>query len=275
MKFWLLTLIFLSASAFAAAPELNVSGFASCLAQVEPSFSADVTREKYSIDKSSMETLLPYLAFYPGQRFPIANGLVQKKGFELWSTRFDPESAVLAGSLVALVGTPIVPAQVFALALKACGGDDVFCAAISAHNVLRTLGRYPQAIAKDYDYNPDWFKDRRDYWLGEIPLIRSSLISLRRDANEDYFGEWYHFFGIFTYALAGQTANGNLNDASQIVKLNQTATLILTGKAESPEKAQVDQDSVDVSKLYINGSSAGNASECSESAAYVAPGLWI
>ena len=274
MRFWPLTLVLLGASAFAGAPELNVSSFASCLSQVEPIFSAAMTREKYSIDQSSMETLLPYLAFYPGQRFPIANGLVQKKGFELWGSRFDAESAVLAVSLASLAGTQIVPSQVFSLALKACGGTDVFCAAISAHNVLRTLGRYPQAVAKDHDYNPDWFKDRRDYWLGEIPLIRTSLISLRRDANDDHFGEWYHFFGIFTYALAGQTANGNLNNANQIVKLNQTATFILTGKAESPEKAQVDQDSVDVSKFYINGTSPV-APDCSEPAAYVALSLWI
>ena len=234
-----------------------------------------------------MDTLLPYLAFYPGQRFPLVNDLVQKKGFELWATRYDGQSALLANSLASLTGTQIVPAQVFDLALKACGEDDIFCAAISAHNVLRTLGRYPQAISRNkitgeiHDYNPDWFKAHRDYWLGEIPLIQKALIPLRRDLNDDHFGEWYHFFGIFTYALAGQTANGNLNSANQIVSLNRYATLILTGKEESPEKAQVDQDSVEVSKLYIAGAlksfliyaAIEGTSACSGADSYVSPGL--
>ena len=265
-----------SCPAFAATSQLNIEGFASCLAQEEPVFSVPVTKKKYKINRTSLNTLLPYLAFYPGQRYPLFNAVNQKRGFALWETRFAEQGAKLASALAEQPAhSSLVPSKLFEMALTACGDRDVFCAAIASHNVLRTLGRHQKAIYKDKvtgevtDFNPEWFKNNRDFWLKKIPVLKRSMIALRKVPNTDQFGEWYHFFGIYTYVLASDTAKGNTNNANAIVSLNKLATKLINGHDEDPIKAQVDQDSVGVSKLYINKKSSALPLDCSQVSAYV------
>lgn len=257
-----------------AAPQLNVEGFASCLASQEPNYSPKATKSKYHVNAEAMGTLLPYLAFYPGQRYPVFNELNQKKGFELWENRFVAQSERLAFALAGRSMKKLVPAELFQMALDACGDRDVFCAAVTSHNVLRTLGRHAKAIHKDKktgkitDYNPDWFKNNKAFWLKQIPVIRKTMIPLRTVETSDYFGEWYHFFGIYTYVLALDAANGNTLGAKQIVSLNKLATKVVNGHEEDPAKVQVDQDSVEVSKKYLKKTAAFEF-DCSDVSAYV------
>jgi hypothetical protein len=260
---------------------LNLDGFASCLMANSPALKVKEIRKKYQLTSDDMATLLPYLAFYPGQRWPGFNTLVQKKGSLLWADRFEATGEKLALRLLQEVKAmpaekKLMPGQFFKLANEVCGGGDVFCAAITAHNVLRTLGRYMFSAyhnpvsGKDHDYNPNWFKRRSKFWSEQSPLIEKRLVKLANDPTIELYGEWYHFYGVLTYAVFSWVNEGNLDGVKNVVWLDRIATRIFNHHAEKPEKAQLDLDTVQISERFVKKTTS-DATDCSMRESYVNP----
>jgi hypothetical protein len=260
-------------------PQLNVSGFAYCLAQEAPR--VDLGAEARDNGFSATDGLLLYLSVYPGKRFPAPIGNLQESAHERWAVALEPRERQLAASLAARLGEApesVAPAPFFGEALGACDGG-VFCAALISHNVLRTLGRHAQAIYQDpltgatRDLNPAWFTDDREAWLGRIPGLQPLLLNLRPDHGGDGWGEWYHFFGVLAFAiheLALHSPAAGIGNVEIVVRLNELLNPLLAGGPESPEKARLDRDSVAVDWSFVSGEGRSPAGSCDDRASYVA-----
>lgn len=269
------TTLFLNAP-YLYASQLNISGFAQCLRADAPSIDTTYTQATYSF--SDGDFILPYLAFYPAQ-WPTLVSPFRNAALKRWSGNFEQEEQALSQDLFSLE-TSLTPGGFFEAALNACDthtgesqGEpkDVFCAALISQNVLRTLGRYPNAIdsKQGVDLNPDWFKNNQSAWLKIIPTLQSQMISLQQDGQGDRLGEWYHFFGILTFSAHELTLHGELESAAVGAKLNDLLHKFLTGEPEDPIKAQIDQDSVQVARAYLLGTETAPQSSCDIQAAYV------
>jgi hypothetical protein len=261
MKLW--PFAFLLFATFASAAELNVEGFASCLGSESASINLSALQSQYHFN--DLDLLIFYLAAYPGEELPLVPGFIQTRAEAQWGAPFESQGSALASQFLRM--PPHTPQDAFRAGLSVCSGD-VFCAALTVQNVFRTLGRYQQSIVANVDYNPDWFKSNRDQWIAFVPVIQSSMISLRVDGGGDRFGEWYHVFGVLAYAIDQMALGHSESSVSKIVDLNNLLDKELTGNNEDPAKAQIDQDSVVMSWDFLGGNTV-SAGDCSSAAAYV------
>jgi hypothetical protein len=234
--------------------QLNVAGFANCLADQETGFDFDSLRDRYNFNM--FDLLLPYLAIYPGTHLgPLTP--MQRESEAHWQTPWDGQDAQLAQAIAAAL--PTTPAEAFQLAIKGCDSKDVFCAALSLQNVYKTFGRHDQAISQDpktgekTDYNPDWYKNQSAQWLAQLPTIQAAMISLRTDGQGDRWGEWYHFFGILAYAARDMSLGKDETSLDFIVRMNKLLNPWIAGEPENPLKARFDRDSAEVSWAYLTG----------------------
>jgi hypothetical protein len=140
---------------------------------------------------------------------------------------------------------------VYREALKLCEPHDVFCGALIAHNVLRTLGRHRQAISHSSDRNPGWFKERREFWLGHLPKLERTMVALRSGPGGERFGEWYHFFGLLVYSIREFSVHGNFTRVRLAAFMNRVANPLVLGTREEPAKIQLDRDSIQIAALYL------------------------
>jgi|GEM_PF-6304252 len=251
--------------------QLNVPGFAGCLAEPlgHRAIESPVIRRAYSL--GATDGLLLYLSVYPGVRPAGPLGWwLQDQAHQAWQTGLErAEEKLLPVLLEAAERSEregsfegsLTPGTLFANALESCRRfgpqagvleDDPLCAAVISHNALRTLGRHRRAVGVDprlnrtVDLNPDWFKLRRGFWLERIPFIQMALLPLRPSGEGDRFGEWYHFFGILAFGLRDHAVNGNLRQTWLAVRMNQVLNPVLAGGFEEPEKARLDRDSAGV-----------------------------
>jgi hypothetical protein len=261
-------------SAIAATPQLNVRGFADCLKEKQSSVDLDFTRATYS--PGDFDWMLPYLAFYPAH-WPFLIEGERDRALKRWSGDFSGQEASLATALADLAdrGTAVYPGDAFGIALGFCRQDpaDLFCASLVLHNVLRTFGRHDQAVDGNEDLNPAWFQSEHADWARRLPRIQARLIPLRTDGGGDRWGEWYHFFGIFTYAIHEMAAHGELTSADLAARMNDLLNPLLVGSEEDPAKAQVDQDSVEVARRYLNATRAPIRPSCDSVSAYVSSSM--
>lgn len=267
----LLGLAFVIATpALAAPPQLNVSGFAHCLAAEDNAFSIKQLDDTYDFGRGDL--LLAYLAVYPGKRLAGIAGRLQALAHDRWATAWEPREAKLADVLAHLdERTKLTPAMVFREALKLCDRHDIFCGALIAHNVLRTLGRHSAAISHSKDRNPAWFKERQEFWLKYIPQLERTMVALRSTPGGERFGEWYHFFGLLVYGIRELSVHGNFTRVSLAAFLNRVANPILLGGPEAPAKVQLDKDSIRVAALYLrHEDQPAPAAGCNAGAAYAA-----
>lgn len=281
-SFLIVGLISFNAWAGAFVPyQLHPRRFAACLKETIPS--ADVASTR-AIGKShgfgNLDLLLIHLAVYPGVQIPAVSLLLQSKAKLWWTDWYNLRERTLAESIVdfGAHSRTLFPRDLFADALKSCGKGDFFCASLIAHNVLRTLGRYPQGIyrnpltGKSTDYNPAWFKAERDKWIASNPATQTSLIPLRPDGSGDRWGEWYHFYGILTYALHEVALGKRPASVEFVVRMNEVLNPLLAGGKEEPEKARLDRDSIEVAQWFLTDTHPPKV-DCSKAATYVA-GAW-
>ena len=178
-----LLIAFGETGAVGATPQLNIDGFSECLSSAHPAGPLPALGElaaKYEFNSS--DGLLIYLAIYPGKYVPFYSEALQKPGLKRWSGDWESREESLAETLLSLAGRgTIYPQDLFRSAVPLCDGD-LFCTALTTQNVLRTMGRHPQAIyhdrltGEDEDRNPAWFKDKKEKWLLDLPKIQSALI---------------------------------------------------------------------------------------------------
>ncbi|MBI3558585.1 MAG: hypothetical protein HY074_20130 [Deltaproteobacteria bacterium] len=245
-------------------PQLNAGGFAACLGQAAPEFDLGQLQQRYRFRDTDL--LLPFLAVNTTIRLPVL-GLAQRAAKRRWTDSWNRRESTLAASL--LGEEHLTPDVFFKKAAQTCSGD-IFCAALISHNILRTLGRHSQAANAKHDYNPRWFKSNRDFWLAQIPLVRQALIPLRSDGGGDRWGEWYHFFGILTFAIHEVAHTGQLGTTLFVARMNAILNPWLTnGGIESAEKARIDLDSAQVAWLYLTRRLLASGSSCAETASYV------
>lgn len=257
-----------------APPQLNVPGFAYCLAQEEPRVDLDAEAKAYGF--SSSDLLVIYLSLYPGKRLPGPLARLQDKAHSRWARAFETREAALAEWLRTQTDS-LSPSRFFREALQACDGS-AFCAALISHNVLRTLGRHEQALYHDaltgaaHDLNPEWFTSSQELWSIQIPLLQKQLLSLRPDRDGDGWGEWYHFFGILSYSIHELSINQGMAHVDLVVRLNELLNPILAGGPEGAEKARLDRDSAHVAWDFLRGADLEdrrNSRSCDERASYV------
>jgi hypothetical protein len=259
MKLW--PFAFWLVATVVSASDLNIQGFATCLGK--PSISLPALESQY--DFNDLDLLIFYLAAYPGEKLPHVPTFVQTQAEARWGAQFESRGDQLAQAF--LRTPPHTPQDAFRAALSVCSAD-VFCAALTIQNVLRTFGRYGQSVVGNVDDNPEWFKNNRDQWIAFVPVIQTSMISLRTDGGGDRFGEWYHVFGILAYAIDEMALGHSESSVTKIVELNNRLDKNLTGNNEDPVKAQIDQDAVAMSWDFLNGK-AGTQVDCASTAAYV------
>lgn len=255
--------------------QLNSAGFSACLTQAHAASVKEVTPLVQKYGFSGGDGLLIYLALYPGKYVPLISDTVQKPGLKRWSGNWEKMEAELADRLASGNGD-LYPGPFFAESLKVCN-DDPFCAALLAHNVLRTLGRNDQAIFHDphtgavEDRNPTWFRDARAHWQEDAAKIQTRLISFRRDGGGDRYGEWYHFWGIVAFGMHEAALGKNPGTIDFAAALNQLMNPYLAGGQEDPLKARVDKDSALVLRNYLNWKNSAKSEGCENRMAYVLP----
>jgi hypothetical protein len=274
----------LSSSAWADAfvpYQLHPRRFAACLKQAIPS--ADVATTM-AIGKATgfnnFDLLLVHLAVYPGVQIPGISSVLQPKAKLWWTDWYNRRERTLADAVIdyGAHSKTLVPRDLFNDALKSCGKGDFFCASLIAHNVLRTLGRHPQGIhrslftSKTTDYNPAWFQAERDKWVDAGPSTQKSFIALRADGGGDRWGEWYHFYGILTYALHEVGMGKRPASVEFVVRMNELLNPLLAGGKEEPEKARLDRDSIEVAQWFLTDKAPPKV-DCTKAATYVA-GTW-
>jgi hypothetical protein len=255
--------------------QLNVGGFAYCLAQEAPRFDLDAERESFRFNE--LDLLLLYLSVYPGKRIPGLAERLQDPAHARWTVAFETRERRLAEKLRARLASQatIAPSRFFRDALDSCDGSP-FCAALISHNVLRTLGRHEQAIFRDRasgqerDLNPEWFKAERELWLIQIPMLQKILMSLRPDNLGDGWGEWYHFFGVLSFAIHEMALRQGMQNVDFVVRLNELLNPLLAGGPEGAAKARLDRDSVRVDWELIRGEGLSSPGSCDERSSYVA-----
>jgi len=277
--------------------QLNQSAFAFCLSDPGQGL-PDLEHDSVNHEMNLKDGLLLYLSLYAGQRFPVINESLQQPAYERWSVAQNDQERLVVNTFSQLVvsqqSPSTTPRQIFRTAIDACnqivvdsGGDpwigqgDVFCAALTCHNVLRALGRrdtyYDQQTG--VDYAPKWLKNNESYWIDTFaPLMQSSMIPLRNDGGGDGWGEWYHTFGLLTYgihqsALLGIEMGGILDYGIALADTLVAAIVTPDHKPEDPVKARVDRDVARVLThfLYQNYSSMNDMSICDIEAGYVLP----
>lgn len=251
-------------STASATAQLNPQGFAACLAR-EAFYQGSrlsLRELKARENLGPLDLFLPYLAIYPGKQLPLWPQSLQRRAQERWSYSWDIPSRQLAERMLEdsrSASAPWTPADWFRAGLSACQAD-VFCAVLVTHNVLRTLGRHEQGWTTEpgpagpvaRDYNAPWFSLRRAFWIGEIPALQSQLMPLRPDSGGDRWGEWYHFFGVLSFVLHESSARGSLLGVREIVKLNDRFNEWLVGSPEGAEKARLDLDAIEASRLFVS-----------------------
>jgi hypothetical protein len=263
--------VFFSLSAQAQVPQqLNTEGFASCLAQQLPqvNYLSGVARNILFPG----DLLLPYLAVYSGKRLPLVGAFSQYR----WSNDYESEEEDLARALSvrATEQKSLLPNAIYYEALKSCGHENAFCAALISHNVLRTLGRSKTALWTNpitggiYDYNPQWFKRDRQNWLLRAKQIQRAMISLHRDGSDDKWGDNYHFFGLLTFSIHEKSLYNSINAAWLVARLNKVLNPILAGGAEDSAKARIDRDTIDVATRYFDQSFRSGVWNCGSALAY-------
>jgi hypothetical protein len=258
-------LLLATLTATAAEPQLNIDGFAQCLSQKQAPVRFEPIQSRYQF--SNTDFILPYLAVYAGNRMPLIRR-AQEKAHKRWAESWETLESELVRRLAPL--GVLTPDRLYAEALTLCSADDVFCAVLTTHNVLRTLGRHTTAIEKNgRDNNPVWFKSERDHWLGEIPKLQENLFSLRRNNSGDRWGDWYHFFGVFVFAIHELALNGEIDSARYAARMNQILNPIFTGHFQDPDYAQVDRDAVEVVWKHLKGTAEATNVDCSSREAYV------
>ena len=255
-----LVLVALIGTASAATPpQLHPESFAACLreAAASPDLSEIRSRHRFG----ALDQLLTYLAVYPDVRPPAPFDGPQERARRRWAVAFEALEKELAWAILGLARTS--PSEVLSIATERCG--DVFCGALVAHNVLRTLGRHQRGGR----FNPSWFESDRDFWLAQIEPIRAKLFSLRADGGGDGYGEWYHFFGLLSYGVRDASLNGGFMRSEVVARLNELLNPVLAGGREDPAKARLDRDSVDVAREYLGQGAVRAVAPCSEREAYV------
>lgn len=251
-------------SAGATARQLNIDGFVACLNQVERRVDLATIKSRY--DLGTTDLLLLYLGLYSGKRLPMAWGAPQWLAHKRWAESFEEIEAKTAAALSietearSKAGTLLYPSDIFNMAITSCEDAkkrDSFCAALVAHNVLRTLGRSAQAVGAgatygivEENYNPAWYRLYEGYWSKRATDIVKLLSPLRNDGGGDRWGEWYHFFGVATFTLREAALGHDLEESMKIVRLNRKLNPILGSGKMSEAKAQVDVDSVEISYDY-------------------------
>lgn len=258
-----------------AAHPLNRSGFAGCLIK------EDATRDLRTIKNlyrfSELDGLILYLSAYPSKRLPAAAGIPQDRARHAWSVRWERGESQLAQSLIEVAEkqTALFPDEAFHLALTQCRRNDAFCASLLLHNVLRTLGRWQEGFYQEpffgrvYNLNPAWFRDYFYFYKNESATLQRALIPLRPQNRGDRWGEWYHFFGILSYAIHALSLEGTTLSASFAVKMGEILNPLLAGGPEEKEKAALDHDAVQIAWLYLRGKKSDAHQDCRSLAAYV------
>ncbi len=255
----------------AQARQLNIDGFAQCLREKQ-AVNWNVIESGYSF--GPLDLLLPFLAVYPGTRAPEPLALFQDAANDQWSTQWEKTESELARQVV--LHPPRFPTDLLGTALGVCPPADLFCAALMSHNVLRTLGRYPQGERHHpdgavTDYNPEWFKKNRGDWVAALPSIQARMISLRADGGGDRWGEWYHAFGILAYAIHAIRMGIGPGGVDFVARMNEVLNPLLAGEPEDPAKAQLDRDSARLSWQYLMGSPTPSPNlDCQSPPAFVA-----
>lgn len=269
--FFKIAVVFFSISATAATPEqLNIDGFAGCLTQEfqRIDFTSTIIENKLH----PADLLLPYLAVYSGKRPPLIGPIAQSR----WSEDYAHAEEALAKRIyqASSRSEAILPNLIYREALQSCSKEDAFCAALIAHNVLRTLGRSETAIRVNpitkeiSDLNPQWFKKDRAQWLARAQEIQKNMISLHRDGSRDKWGDNYHFFGLLTFSIHERALYKNVSSAWLVARMNQVLNPVLAGGPEDPGKARIDRDSIEVASRYFDLSFQGGAWDCLTAAAY-------
>lgn len=211
--------------------------------------------------------LLLYLSVYPGVRIPFMNR-AQTIGFNRWCKAFWPLEQALAAKLVEVAtnGTgAITPATIVAGALSA-GCRDFFCVGLVSHNVIRTLGRWPEAIEKGggHNWNPPWFTSQQTTWTTKwIPAINASFVPLEQPQYlVEQFGAYYHFFGLFVFGVHELSVVPSVAEDFElfVVLMDKLLNPILAGGPESPVKYEIDKQSVQiVFRTMLNQTAASSA----------------
>jgi hypothetical protein len=284
---------------------LNIPGFAGCLKSALPHSSQPIPFRTLKTHHrlGATDGLLLYLSVYPGVR-PAgqAGWTIQQAAHHYWQTAFEPAEEVFLEFLLEAADEVerslvfgqsfLTPGRVFQAALEACRlspplwrqdpapESDPLCAAVVAHNVFRTLGRSPRAVALDpwsrrqVDLNPAWFQSDRFFWKNRLPYIQSALIALRADGQGDRYGEWYHFFGILAFGLRDYAVNKNITQTRLAARMNQVLNPILAGGAEEPEKARLDRDSAEVVALLTSSGFRTYPADCERDASRYVNEMW-
>jgi hypothetical protein len=250
--------------AWASSPQLNIASFASCLQSVHDVRDLSSLRRQYRLGASDL--LLVYLAVYPSVRSPDSFfGQIQELAHDRWSTRFEAHEEQLALWLSEQGAVELYPHQLWERAVSVCSNDSL-CAAVSAHNVLRTLGRFRQAGGR----LSNWFLREASSWRQHSETIRKRLISLVRSGRSDRYGEWYHFFGLLTLAIREAALRPGLPLTSFAAFANQILNPILAGGILGADRAQMDRDAVGVAWYYLFSSELSPASSCENRSDFVA-----
>ena len=259
---------------FTAEPQLNTSAFAGCLARRGAQIDQipiwpDLTAIRREHGLSHRDGLLLYLALYANRRTSCLNA-TEMDAFERWAMPFWPNGAIVANWMRDSVRNKtqtsrlLTPGEMFGKASEACErgqglsrNASSLCAALTMHNVLRTLGRTTTYIGSDgADYLPPWFKADALGWLEVAAQLPARMISLRRDGNGDGWGEWYHAAGVLTFGLHEFALEGPRLAAAVtyiVATLNAVLNPVLAGGNEDPNKARLDRDSAEVATSYAQG----------------------
>ncbi|MBY0371377.1 hypothetical protein K2X33_11865 [bacterium] len=261
--------------------QLHPRRFAACLKAAAPGASLKSVRPYEKQHKlTDNDLLLMHLAFYPGVEIPGLGWVMHSKARLWWSGWWEKQEHALALGFQAHANQrrTLFPSGFFAAAVKTCGQGNYFCAALISHNVLRTLGRHPHGIhtailsGQKTDNNPKWFQKDRAKWLAGLDSQKESLIPLRLDGGGDRWGEWYHFFGIFTYALHEAALGRSPSSIDFVVRMNEILNPLLAGGQEEPEKAQLDRDAVEVAQWFLTDAQPPKV-DCADAQTYTA-GTW-
>lgn len=252
-----------------------MDGFACCLAQEVPLQHYGSMRHAMGLDAASSVGLLAYLALYNSQRLPLLNQTIQQPAFERWDKGYWALEEQVAQGLANLTSLDrqLFPADLWALSAAVCAAErpeqGVLCAALLCHNVLRTLGRYPENIdSHGVDYSPPWFLARREYWVARSKEVASRMAPLRRDGGERY-GPWYHTFGLLTWAFNEVARDGDgmgCLATKLVAPLNYFFTAMI-GEKEDPEKARIDRDAGLLGCALTRRVNAANAADSDTAAA--------
>jgi hypothetical protein len=246
--------------------------------------SLDLLRTEHQLDTWGLMRLLAHLAVYPGYRIPLLSRWLQISAYNQWSVQWWQKESLLVDKLVTFSqddAPQMTPADLFGMAAGICE-NDVFCAALICHNVLRTLGRHSiwNRDETGKDLNPNWLDERV---LGYLPAIQTAMIDLQPNDAGDKWGQWYHIFGVMSWGLA---AHATFTDTSttpspfaafltkKVACSHFYWARLWAGNHALIKKAQIDSDAADMTNhfvgLYFFGAkeSSNNSTPCTEVSTY-------